>query len=46
MHDGKFHSSLYSKCLSYNKDSNIIELDDCRESNNIVKRSNLFLPNS
>lgn len=46
MHDGKFHSSLYSKCLSYNKDSNIIELDDCRGSNNIVKRSNLFLPNS
>jgi hypothetical protein len=46
MHDGKFHSSLYSKCLSYNKDSNIIELDDCRGSNNIVKSGNLFLPNS
>jgi hypothetical protein len=39
MHDGKFHSSLYSKCLSYNKDSNIIELDDCTINNNIVKRT-------
>ena len=46
MHDGKFHSSLYSKCLSYNKDSNIVELDDCRGSNNILKSGNLFLPNS
>jgi len=46
MNDGKFHSSLYSKCLSYNNDSNVIELDDCRGSNNISKRGNLFLPNS
>jgi hypothetical protein len=46
MHDGKFHSSLHSKCLSYNKDSNIIELDNCKGSNNISKSSNLFLPNS
>lgn len=46
MHDGKFHSSLYSKCLSYNKDSNIIELSDCNASNNILKTGNLFLPNS
>jgi hypothetical protein len=47
MHDGKFHSSLHSKCLSYNKDSNIIELDNCAlGSNNISKRGNLFLPNS
>lgn len=47
MHDGKFHSSLHSKCLSYNKDSNIIELDNCTlGNNNISKSSNLFLPNS
>lgn len=46
MHDGKFHSSLHSKCLSYNKDSNIIELDNCKGSNTISKRGNLFLPNS
>lgn len=44
--DGKFYSSLYSKCLSYNNDSNIIELDNCRASNNISnKQGNLFLPN-
>ena len=46
MHDGKFHSSLHSKCLSYNKDSNIIELDNCKGSNTISKRGNLFLQNS
>lgn len=44
--DGKFYSSLYSKCLSYNNDSNIVELDNCKASNNIFNKvGNLFLPN-
>ena len=49
--DGKFYSSLYSKCLSYNSsdnssDNSIVQLDNCKADNNIFyKRGDLFLPN-
>lgn len=50
--DGKFYSSLYSKCLSYNPNDNsnnkynIVQLDNCRAANNIFyKQGDLFLPN-
>ena len=47
--DGKLYSGLYSKCISYNKESNILRLEKCEDDDNniIVSNSvnNLYLQN-
>jgi hypothetical protein len=46
--DGKLYSGLYSKCISYNKDSNILSLAKCEDDNNIIvsnSTNNLYLQN-
>lgn len=50
LYDGRFKSMLYSKCLGYNLDNNIIELQKCGEITNIstpkeLQRTHLFLEN-
>lgn len=34
--DNKLHSVLYSKCLSYNTDTNIIQLESCDKDTNLI----------
>lgn len=46
--NGKLYSSLYSKCLNYKTDSNILELNVCEGDNNIIVSNsdkNLYLQN-
>lgn len=46
--DGKLYSGLYSKCISYNKESNILGLEKCEDDNNIIVSNsinNLYLQN-
>jgi hypothetical protein len=46
--DGKLYSGLYSKCISYNKESNILGLAKCEDDNNIIVSNsinNLYLQN-
>ena len=46
--DGKLYSGLYSKCISYNKESNILGLTKCEDDNNIIVSNsidNLYLQN-
>jgi hypothetical protein len=46
--DGKLYSGLYSKCISYNKESNILRLEKCDDDNNIIVSNsvnNLYLQN-
>jgi hypothetical protein len=46
--DGKLYSSLYSKCISYDNESNILLLQKCDDDNNIIVSksiNNLYLQN-
>jgi len=46
--NGKFKSQLYSKCLSYNKESNILQLKQCDVDESIVAKDSdkyLYLEN-
>jgi hypothetical protein len=44
LYDSKLKSSLYSKCLTYDKESNIIQLKPCNKDENIlVKESDKYL---
>lgn len=50
LYDGKFKSAVYSKCLGYNPESNIIELQKCGDNTNIkikdsLRKEQLFLEN-
>ena len=50
LYDGRFKSMLYNKCLGYNPDTNIIELQKCGDVTNIqtpkeMQRKHLFLEN-
>lgn len=50
LYDGRFKSMLYSKCLGYNSDDKIIELQKCGETTNIktpkeLQNTHLFLEN-
>jgi hypothetical protein len=50
LYDGRFKSLLYNKCLGYNADTNLIELQKCGDANNVhtaktVQQSHLFLEN-
>ena len=50
VHDARFQSLLYTKCLGHNMDTNIIELQNCGDASNIatvkeMRDSQLFLPN-
>lgn len=50
MYDGSFKSMLYSKCLGYNPETKIIELQKCNDSTNIrikeqQRKEHLFLEN-
>lgn len=47
--NGKFKSQLYSKCLSYNKESNILQLKQCDIDESIVAKDSdkyLYLENA
>jgi len=51
LYDGRFKSMLYSKCLGYNLDNNVIELQKCGEITNIrtpkeLQKTHLFLENN
>ncbi|NBP01186.1 MAG: hypothetical protein EBU90_13815 [Proteobacteria bacterium] len=51
LYDGRFKSMLYNKCLGYNLDNNIIELQKCGEITNIrtpkeLQNKHLFLENN
>lgn len=51
LYDGGFKSTVYSKCLGYNPDSNKIELQKCGEKTNIktkdtLRKEHLYLENS
>lgn len=46
--DGKIYSGLYSKCISYDKDSNVLQLKKCDKDNDIIVANSekyLYLPN-
>ena len=45
--DGKLYSGLYSKCISYNKESNILVLAKCEDDNdNNNNDNNIIVSNS
>lgn len=51
LYGGRFKSMLYNKCIGYNTDTNILELQPCNDATNVMTRkdkqsSHLFLENN